>query len=216
MTGAADIIAAAGALLLDFDGPITALMPPPLNARAAERARAALQHISLPSEIRATTDHLAVLRYAAEHRYTELGSVEAACSAAEIDCARTSQPSPEVQAILNGAKRRSVPVAVVSNNSEEAVKEFLQRFSWTDPIRVLACRTPQIGLKLKPDRFLVEQAIELLGAQATDCVFIGDSVSDVEAGNAAGVSVIGLAKTPERGRQLLEAGAAALIERSCR
>lgn len=119
MTGAAEIIAAAGALLLDFDGPITALMPPPLSAQAAERARAALQHVSLPSEIRSTTDHLAVLRYTAEHQYTELGSVEAACSAAEIDCARISQPSPEVQAILKGATRRSVPVAVVSNNSEE-------------------------------------------------------------------------------------------------
>lgn len=213
MTDAAEIIATAGALLLDFDGPITALMPPPLNARAAERARAALQHVSLPSEIRTTTDHLAVLRYAAELQYTELGSVESACSAAEIDCARISQPSPEVQAILNGATGRSVPVAVVSNNSEEAVKEFLHRFRWTESIRVLSCRTPNIALKLKPDPFLVKQAIELLGVDPTDCVFIGDSVTDVEAGKAAGIRVVGLAKTPKRGSQLLTAGAAGLIQR---
>ncbi len=213
MTDAAEIIAAARALLLDFDGPITALMPPPLNARAAERARAALQHVSLPGEIRTTTDHLAVLRYAAEHQDTELGSVEAACSAAEIDCARISQPSPEVHAILCGATRRSVPVAVVSNNSEEAVKEFLHRFGWTESIRVLSCRTPSIALKLKPNPFLVEKAVALLGVDAADCVFVGDSVTDVEAGNAAGVRVVGLAKTAERGRQLIGAGALAVIER---
>ncbi len=213
MSEAAEIIAGAGACLLDFDGPITALMPPPLNAQAADRARAALQRNSLPDGIRTSTDHLAVLRYAAERQRDSYSSVESACSAAEIDCARNSQPSPGLQALLSDSKRLSLPVAVVSNNSEAAVKEFLQRFGWTDPIRVLACRTPSIGLKLKPDPFLVEKAVELLGVDATDCVFIGDSVTDVESGMAAGVRVIGLAKTPERGLQLLSAGAAAIVDR---
>ncbi len=213
MTDAAEIIANAGALLLDFDGPITALMPAPLNAETAERARAALRQFPLPEEIRTTTDHLAVLRYVAEYLPPELKRVEEVCSSAEVDCARRSQPSPEIREILGNARRQAVPLAVVSNNSQLAVEEFLHRFSWTTTIEVLACRTPATVLKLKPDPYLVCKAVEQLGVEAGRCVFIGDSATDVEAGRAAGVRVIGLAKTRQRGQELLDAGAVALIER---
>lgn len=214
MSEAAEVVSSARALLLDFDGPITGLMPPPLNAQAAEQARLALQEIPLPDEIATTTDHLAVLHFAAAHRPDRYNSVERACSEAEIDCARRSQPSPEAQALFEDAQRRSVPVAVVSNNSAYAVREFLHRFSWAAAGRVFACRTPEVGARLKPDPFLVQRAIALLRVHSDDCIFVGDSVSDVQAGNAAGVRVVGLAKTPERGRQLLAAGAVALIERA--
>ena len=213
MTDAAEIIANAGALLLDFDGPITALMPAPLNAETAERARAALRQFPLPEEIRTTTDHLAVLRYVAEYLPPELKRVEEVCSSAEVDCARRSHPSPEIREILSNARRQAVPLAVVSNNSQLAVEEFLHRFSWTTTIEVLACRTPATVLKLKPDPYLVRTAIEQLAVDACCCVFVGDSATDVEAGRAAGVRVIGLAKTPQRGQELLDAGAVALIER---
>ena len=68
-------------------------------------------------------------------------------------------------------------------------------------------------LRLKPDPYLVQIAVERLGVDAGRCVFVGDSVTDVEAGRAAGVRVIGLAKTRQRGRELLDEGAVALIER---
>jgi phosphoglycolate phosphatase len=213
MTDAAEIIASAGALLLDFDGPITALMPAPLNAEAADRARAALQQFPLPDGIRTTTDHLAVLRYVAEYLPAELDRVEEVCADAEVDCARRSQPSPEIRGMLDYAHRQAVPLAIVSNNSQSAVGEFLQRFRWTAPIDVLACRTAATVLKLKPDPYLVRTAVEQLGVDAGRCVFIGDSATDVEAGLAAGVRVIGLAKTPQRGQELLAAGVVALIER---
>ncbi len=213
MTDAAEIIANAGALLLDFDGPITALMPAPLNAEAADRVRAALRQFPPPEEIRTTTDHLAVLRYVAECLPAELNRVEEVCSSAEVDCARRSQPSPEIREILGNARHQAVPLAVVSNNSQSAVEEFLDRFSWTTTIEVLACRTPATVLKLKPDPYLVCKAVEQLGVEAGRCVFIGDSATDVEAGRAAGVRVIGLAKTRQRGQELLDAGAVALIER---
>ncbi|MCH9767797.1 MAG: hypothetical protein K0U70_08365 [Actinomycetia bacterium] len=60
VTPVAEVLSSARALLLDCDGPITALMPPPFNAKAAEQARLALQEIPLPDEIATTTDHLAV------------------------------------------------------------------------------------------------------------------------------------------------------------
>jgi len=213
ITAAEEIIASAGALLLDFDGPITALMPAPLNAEAADRARAVVRQCALPDEIRTTTDHLAVLRYVAACLPAELVRVEEACSTAEVDCARRSQPSPEISGMLELARRQAVPLAVVTNNSQSAVEEFLNRFGWAPAIEVFACRTPAAVLQLKPDPYLVRTAVEQLGIDAGRCVFVGDSTTDVEAGRAAGVRVVGLAMTRRRGQELLDAGAVALIER---
>ena len=48
MTTAYELIANCSALLLDFDGPMAALMPPPLNAQAAERVRHAAAAYNSP------------------------------------------------------------------------------------------------------------------------------------------------------------------------
>ena len=62
-------------------------------------------------------------------------------------------------------------------------------------------------------RRAVAHVLEMLNGQPERSLLVGDSVTDVEAGRAAGVRVIGLAKTRQRGRELLDAGAVALIER---
>ena len=63
MTTARELLHDADALLLDFDGPVAALMPPPANARAADLARGPLAGVAIPSPVAETTDHLAVLGY---------------------------------------------------------------------------------------------------------------------------------------------------------
>lgn len=216
MTTAAELIANAKALLLDFDGPVTTLMPPPLNAQAADQARNALDGVELPETIVATTDHLGVLRFAAEHVPGRLSVVERACSEAEVACARESDPSPEVQGLLAGAKRRTLPVAIVSNNSEAAVRVFLDRFEWARVVKTLACRTPLNVPRMKPDPYLVEAAMRLMAVSPGDCVMIGDSVSDVHAAHAAGVRIVGLAKNRDRLEGLRQAGADSLLLRAPR
>lgn len=213
MSTAEALIAGSKALLLDFDGPVTALMPFPLNAHAADQARQGLAGVDLPSDIATSRDHLSVLRFTAEHFPGRLAVVERSCTEVEVACARESEPSPEIRRVLAEADRRGIPVAIVSNNSEAAVRVFLDRFTWSQGVKTLACRTPAVVSRLKPDPHLVEQGVSLLGVRATDAVFIGDSVSDVRAGVAAGVPVIGLAKTPQRGAELKAAGTSALIVR---
>ncbi len=214
MTTAAELIASSKALLLDFDGPVTALMPPPANAYAADHARAALEGVELPEEIASTTDHLTVLRFTAERFPDRLPIVERGCTEAEVACARECDPSPEIRGLLASAERGAIPVAIVSNNSEAAVRVFLSRFEWASGIKTLACRTPAEVSRMKPDPYLVAEAAALLDVDPGECAFVGDSVSDVRAGQAAGVSVIGLAKTVRRGQELSAAGADALLTRA--
>jgi phosphoglycolate phosphatase len=211
MTTAAELIAGSKALLLDFDGPMTALMPPPLNARAADQARAALRGVELPEAIATSTDHLAVLRFAAEKVPARLGAVEQSCTQAEIACSRTSEPSPSVRALVAEADKRGLAVAIVSNNSEAAVRVFLDRFDWASEIRTLACRVPGGVSRMKPNPYLVAMAARLVNVEPSACVLVGDSVADVEAGISARVPVIGWAKSPDRESQLVRAGAAAIL-----
>jgi len=93
-TRARKVIVAAEVVFLDFDGPITPLMPPPANAAAADAARQPLLEagVSLQGELRTTTDHLAVLRFTAALAPKLVTEVEDACLAAELAVAATCQP----------------------------------------------------------------------------------------------------------------------------
>jgi phosphoglycolate phosphatase len=63
---------------------------------------------------------------------------------------------------------------------------------------------------MKPDPSLIDQATTLLRVEPACVVLIGDSVTDVQAGHAGGVRVVGYAKHARRGRELAEAGAEAV------
>jgi beta-phosphoglucomutase-like phosphatase (HAD superfamily) len=50
---------------------------------------------------------------------------------------------------------------------------------------------------MKPSPYRVREAVNRAEAEADECAFIGDSVSDVLAGRLAGVAVIGFANRPQ-------------------
>ncbi|WP_409482772.1 HAD family hydrolase [Arsenicicoccus dermatophilus] len=205
---ARELIANCSALLLDFDGPMAALMPPPRNAEAAQRVRHAAA-VDLPSDLRTTTDHLAILRHLLDQP-DALARAEAEATAAEIDCARTCEPAPWLPDLLTETHYRGIPWAVVTNNSPEAVCSFLSRFKFAAPAAVVG-REPSTVARMKPNPFFVSVAVRATGASTGTALFVGDSVSDMSAGIAAGARMLGYAKTPGRGRELICAGANALV-----
>lgn len=208
MTSAIDLLSRAQAFLLDFDGPIAALMPTPVNELAAREARRPLSGVDLPLEIESTSDHLAVLRWARLNADDAISlAVEAACTEVEIDAAGKCDPSPTGARLFELAGELRIPIAVVSNNSTLAVHAFLDRVGWLDMVEVLACRTPETVDWIKPSSHLLLVAADALRIPIDDTVFVGDSVSDVIASKAAGCPVLGLAKNERRRVELLEGGA---------
>lgn len=210
LTTPGELLAQADTLLLDFDGPLADLMPPPVNARAADTARAAIRHLQLPPEVATTTDHLAVLRHVLEHHSHLTATVEHACTLAETAAARGCSPSAHTETLFTYIRQRDLPTAVVSNNSEDAVRAFLDRYDWTTQVATFSCRNEHNATRMKPSPFLLDQALSTLTVEPSSAVFIGDSISDVQAATAAGVAILGLAKNPQRGKELTDAGAAAV------
>ncbi|MGF0115460.1 HAD family hydrolase [Promicromonospora sp. Marseille-Q5078] len=206
MTDARTLLWSARAVLLDFDGPVTPLMPAPLNKQAADAARGALaRHGIDPEELRDTSDHLAVIRWTGTHAPDALTDVEAVCIEAEVEAARTSQPTAGAHELIAALDRAGVPVVIVTNNAASAVRTYLDRFDLTRLIRDIVGRTAQQPELMKPNTYMVNQALRIAQAEPADVVLIGDSVTDVEVAHAAGVRSLGFAKNPRRGQELARA-----------
>lgn len=213
MTTASVLVHAAKVILLDFDGPVTALMPPPINAQAADVARAALNGVDIPAEVATTTDHLTVLRWTAANAPDRLGAVEDACVTAELAAARLCEPTAGALDFLRWCQQESKSVVVVSNNAALAITTYLNRFDATGLVRGIVGREPRRPNLLKPHPSLVLAALELAQAEPRDAVLIGDSVTDVEVAQTTHVPAIGFAKTAERGQALWHGGAIAVVDR---
>ncbi|WP_369370768.1 HAD family hydrolase [Promicromonospora sp. Populi] len=214
MTDAAQLLNEAAAVLLDFDGPVTPLMPAPANMHAADAARQALtaHGAVLPGDIAVTSDHLAVIRWAGTHGPEALADVENACTAAEIDSARTCTPTPGAHELLAALHATGTPVVIVSNNAAEPIHAYLERHGLTAYVRDVVGRPYLRPDLMKPDPHTVHRALTIAEASARRAVLIGDSVSDIEVARAAGVRSIGYAKTQQRGAELREAGADAVTD----
>jgi phosphoglycolate phosphatase len=212
VTDAAQLLNGSAAVLLDFDGPVTPLMPAPANMYAADAARKAVaaHGVALPDDIAATSDHLAVIRWTGTHASEALADVENTCTAAEIESARTCTPTPGAHALLVALHAAGTPVVIVSNNATEPIRAYLERHALTAYVRDIVGRPHLRPDLMKPHPHIVEGALSIAGVDASEAVLIGDSVSDIEVARATHVRSIGYAKTSQRGVELLEAGADAL------
>ena len=85
---------------------------------------------------------------------------------------------------------------MVSNNSERAVRAYLELHGLAGRIDLLAERTSSDPALLKPSPDLIQQAITGLAAPADACVLIGDSTTDMQDARQAGIASIGYANRP--------------------
>jgi HAD superfamily hydrolase (TIGR01549 family) len=188
----------ARAFLIDFDGPICSVFD---GYPAAEAARE-LTAGAVPPLADATNDPLEVLRNVPSD---QVEIVDRKLCDIELRAVETSKPNPEFPELLKVIGDR--PWAVVSNNSAGAVRAYLQRHhpEWAS-VSIFGRPYARPDL-MKPNPHLLLEALKALSVSADVTQFIGDSVSDVEAGQRAGVHTIGYANKPGKADLLAEAGA---------
>lgn len=212
MTCPAQLFASATAVVLDFDGPVTTLMPSPVDVEAADAARAALRAHGIVADpgVLITNDHLTVLRWTAANAPAALALVEATCDDAETAAALTARPTYGAHALLTGCYRQGKPVVIVSKNAAVAVRAYLDRWHLRPYVRAVVGRPKHRPDLMTLDAYTLRDVLWFAGAEPSHAVFVGDSAIDVEVARAAGVPCIGYAKTPARGEELRTAGADAV------
>ncbi|WP_219417713.1 HAD family hydrolase [Pseudonocardia nigra] len=211
----ATTLRAARAVLFDFDGPICSVFagfPAPTVAyslRTSLEERTGKRLALAPSQ---AEDPLEVLRLAPTLLGPDVAQVaDDLLTTAETTAAGSASPTPGGDSSLRACAATGRRVAIVSNNSGAAVREYLGKHGLThlvgDAVVGRAYGKPHL---MKPDPSPIEAALRLLGVEPNAAVLVGDSVTDVEASRAAGVACIGYANKP--GKRDVLAGADAVIE----
>lgn len=203
-------------VLLDFDVPITRLLPPLINRDLSNQLKhVAIHHgVHLDADLATTSDHLALVRAAAATRRPgTLRAVEQAASRGETRAAQHAVTAPGAGKLLTWLHAHHIAVHVVTNNTPTAVEVFLERHGWTELVCDIHGRDPDHIEKMKPHPWMLHQA--LTHHQPHQAVMIGDSTSDMHAAHAAGIIRIGVTGTdPDHraGQELHTAGAQILVQ----
>jgi len=214
----ADLASRARCLLIDFDGPICAVFAGYSAATVASHLhqviRLRLDGQLPPGIAELTTDPLQILAQVdllGDDKLT--GAVADACRGAETTAVATARPTPGAEDLLRVAHQTSRRVAIVSNNATAAVETYLNINNLIRYVDGLAARIDGMPPRLlKPHPFLIQRALTTMHAQPAEAMFIGDSVTDIEAGQAAGTPTIGYANKPGKHQSLTAAGADAVID----
>lgn len=198
-------------VLLDFDGPLARLLPGEEFRRVTAGALdvALSLGVALDDELAHEGDHVQLLRLLAARDPEAARAAEAWCTEQEVAAAAEARPVRAAEAFVAECRRRGAAVAVVTNNAPRSITEVLAHGGPLLTALPVYGREPGALERLKPAPHLLLAAAQDAGVAPGETVMVGDSVSDVQAADAAAMPCIGLSPDPQRRRELLAAGAGA-------
>jgi beta-phosphoglucomutase-like phosphatase (HAD superfamily) len=212
MTNIAGVLAACRGLLFGFDGPICDVFAGHPGWRVAEQERQFLadQGIEVPASQLAGPHK--ILSWAGSALPAEMiRAIDDFLTSAEEKAVSSALPTLNADTAL-AAVHRHVPTAIVSNYSASSIEKYLVTQGLSGYVDVVVGRPYARPARMKPDPYTLLLAVRELGLQPSDCVLIGDAVTDVDACLAAGVVAVGYARTPKGGSDLANRGAEAVID----
>ena len=101
-------------------------------------------------------------------------------------CMDATQPFPGIMDLLEALHRRQIPMAIVSNKLQSAVTELNRRF-FAQYITTAVGESETVRRKPRPDAVL--KALEEMGVQPAEAVYVGDSEVDWETARNAGTKL---------------------------
>ncbi|KOU20063.1 HAD family hydrolase [Streptomyces sp. WM6368] len=210
----ARVLGTSKAILFDFDGPVCDVfrgMPAPGIAVELAELLAALAP-ALGTAARATDDPMEIHRLSQEGGNAALVAVEAALTEAEVRAAKVAgDPTPGAVQALHSARKSGRHVAIVSNNSTECVHTYLTQHGLSGTVSEIIGRPPLRPDLMKPSPHPLLIAASILGVTPGLTVLVGDSVTDIEAAQAAGARSIGYANKAMKQASLRAAGADVVV-----
>lgn len=198
-------------LFLDFDGPICAVFAGVPNSTVADQLRDSLHAagIAVPAEVAGEPDPLEVFQAVATVSPGAAATAQQLLATFETRAIASAKPTPGSADLIVTAYRTGRTATIVSNNSEAAIRAYLENHRLSDHIRAVLGRDHDPG-KMKPSPYRVRAAVMSLDANPRECMFVGDSSTDVIAGRLAGVPVLGYATKPGKADTLTRAQADAV------
>ena len=91
--------------------------------------------------------------------------------------------------MLKGIKEKGIKTAIVSNKPDMTTCKISEEL-FGDLIDL--CRGGREGVPLKPDPTAVQETMEALGVKPEECLYVGDTGTDMKTGKNAGIYTIGV------------------------
>ncbi|MEU1522891.1 HAD hydrolase-like protein [Nocardia rhamnosiphila] len=187
-------------LIFDVDGPICSVFDQFRDYEVAEQMRRSLD-LPFPEHIATANDPFAVFRYAASFgdRYARLAERELA--RLEVEAMGSARPTPGADETLIANHARSGLNIMLSNNCVAAVDRYHARRATQGLVdgnysRGVAEDRRYYTSLLKPDPFPLERAMAGTNVSPRECLYIGDSTTDIQVAHAAGMPAIAFADKP--------------------
>ena len=196
-----------GSLLFDFDGPLC-------DVFAGRSAPSVARRLEGIVGRRFDTDDPLVIMYECR-RIADSGLADRVEDlligeeVAAIESARVNVAG--VDAMLAG-RDAGYRIAIVSNNSSDAVSRFLDVNNLVNVVGAVVGRHYRRPDLMKPNPWPLAHALELIDGSPARAVLIGDAVTDVEASKAAGVKCVALANKAGKREAFVRAAADAVID----
>jgi HAD superfamily hydrolase (TIGR01509 family) len=202
-------------LLLDFDGPVCSVFAGMSSDEVANefRRRLAAIGVTIPAGIRSVSDPLEVFRVIAARGRNAGQLAQRELALLETQAMASAQPTDGAAGLITTARQVGMSVAIVSNNSGQAIAAYLRKYDLARYVNATIGRDDPNPAHMKPSPHRVRQAVQMLRATPAECVLVGDQVSDVTAAHSADLAVIGYANKPGKEERLAQAGADAVITR---
>jgi beta-phosphoglucomutase-like phosphatase (HAD superfamily) len=200
-------------VLIDFDGPICEIFAGTPSRDIADELRRQLRavRIDIPQGAVTSDDPLDVFRAVAELGAQAATIAQALLTALEVQAVQTARPVRGSADLIVTATRTGRTVTIVTNNSAAAVDAYLGKHHLAGLVEKIVGRDDPDPARMKPSPYRVRIAVGSLQAEPEDCVFIGDTTTDVLAGLLGGVAIIGYANKPGKAEALSDAGARAVV-----
>ena len=101
-----------------------------------------------------------------------------------------SRPFRGIEDMLRVLNERNIPVTVLTNKDQRDAENMLRYYFPTIAFSVIRGRTE--GVPLKPDPAGALLIADLMGVTPAECLYVGDTSTDMNCGVAAGMETVGV------------------------
>ncbi|MEM3437098.1 MAG: HAD family hydrolase [Nitrososphaerales archaeon] len=128
----------------------------------------------------------------------------------ELKAANKTETQPNVIQTLTEIKKLGLKLAIVTNNGSKATSIVTKKFGLNNFFDVIITR--EDSSELKPDGGGIKRAMEILGINAKEAIYVGDGIIDILAAKEANVVSIAVPTGISSIKNLVEAEPDYLID----
>jgi phosphoglycolate phosphatase len=198
-------------LLLDFDGPVCSVFAGFPASDIACTLREYLRDETPDEWMAHTDDPHEILRGSTELGPGVATRTDQELTRLEVEAVKTAVATPYAADLIGRAKAGNAKVAIVSNNAQTAVVSYLSANGLLASIDNISARSSPDPTLMKPNPYLVMNAVSALHAARDSSALVGDQVSDVIAAHRAGVRAVGYANKSDKADRFKKASADLII-----